>query len=132
MGKFHGSKQEQEGTSTPSGKDRPGTGGRSEQENVETDTPGTGTSRGSTLSASLWKVVKAENMGLKLLPNIRDFRISLAGRNELFEQIGINVKETPRLKFEPWRNKGANRFVVWQYLRLKKYRSNPELYWKIA
>jgi len=84
----------------------------SEQANVKTESSGTGQSRGPTLGASLWKVVKTENMGLKLLPNCKDFRISLAGEHELFQQIGIRVKESPRLKFEPWRNKQANRFVV--------------------
>lgn len=82
------------------------------QEDVKATPQGNGGVRVTTLGASLHKIVRDYEMGLKLLPDVKDFSISLGAENELFQQIGIKIKDKPKLKFKPWKNKKANRFVV--------------------
>jgi len=41
------------------------------------------------------------NMGLKLLPDVKDFQIKLGERDQLFHSIGVKLNEAPELKFEP-------------------------------
>ena len=55
----------------------------------------------STLGSSLYKVVKENQFGFKLIPNIRDFTIRLANDEELFKFIGISIKQPSKLTFKP-------------------------------
>lgn len=40
-------------------------------------------------------------MGLKLLPNVRDFSIKVGAPESLFYELGIKINQKPELSFEP-------------------------------
>jgi len=71
-------------------------------------------------------------MGLKLLPNVRDFQIKVGNTDELFASIGLKINNKAALKFEPYTNRHINRWVVRQYLRLEANRGDGVKFWRIA
>jgi len=91
-----------------------------------------GVQRSSSHRQNLLATVIKYNMGLKLLPDVKDFQIKLGEKDQLFHSIGVNLNETPELRFEPWKNRRINRQVVRQYERMERARGNPELFWRIA
>lgn len=87
---------------------------------------------GSDQRLSPFQIVRKEKLGIKLLPNCKEFRITLGETNSLFKLAGVTIKEEPRIAIDPHLNKGANRFVVRQLLRLKRSVGDPKLFWRIA
>jgi len=51
--------------------------------------------------SSLFKIVKDHQIGLKLLPNVRELQVKVGKDDELFKLAGITIKEPAKLKFKP-------------------------------
>lgn len=52
-------------------------------------------------SENLKEIVRKEEMGIKLLPNVSEFKIRLGNTDELFGYIGVQRKEPPKIELEP-------------------------------
>lgn len=102
--------------------------------NEKTRTETTSNPRYATWSGqtTLKEIVTNKQMGIKLLPDVAEFRIKLGRDDELFKWAGIKRKLEPELTFEAGRNKRINRYVVHQFLRLERARTQPDKYWRIG
>jgi hypothetical protein len=58
-----------------------------------------------------WKAVK-------LLPNVRKFRIEISGLDKLFAVFNIKKHTKPKIRFEPHENKPLNRYIQHQFRRM--------------
>jgi hypothetical protein len=87
---------------------------------------------GNSRLGSLKRLVKEMGIPVTLLPDVRDFKVTVSRFDWLFELFGIVKREEPVISYEPYRNKRINRYIVHQMLRLGKCRRNPVLYWTIA
>jgi len=67
-------------------------------------------------------------MPIKLLPDVKDFKVKVNTMDWLFELFGIVKREAPAITYEPYKNRSMNRYLVHQMLRLERNRRNPELY----
>jgi len=87
---------------------------------------------------SLKKIIREDlGIGLRLLPDVRWFRVETQEPDSLFGSFNVYRKGPARLEMIPFTNKKINRYVVWQFLRLKEYRRkgkkfNAIAYWRIA
>ena len=86
---------------------------------------------------SLKAIVGDLGIGLKLLPDVRWFRVETNLPDELFEAFDVKRKEPAKLELQPFTNKKINRYVVWQFIRLRDYRKkgrkfNPVAYWRVG
>jgi hypothetical protein len=77
--------------------------------------------------------IHGEKIPYKPLPNIYGFEINLSGWDWVFKMLGIDRRENKaKLRFVPWKNYTANRYVYRQFKRLADSRDNPVLFWRIA
>lgn len=90
----------------------------------------------SDAGAPLKSIVKDLNIGLKLLPDVRWFKVETREKDWLFDAFDVDKKQQPILSLLPYRNQRINRYVVWQMIRLSRIRKNkaakPKLFWIIA
>ncbi len=72
--------------------------------------------------------------GWRPLPNVRKFQITeLAPLDPILHAAGIDKRSgKPIIEYTPYRNKKINRYVKWQFKRLRKNVHNPVLFWRIA
>jgi len=62
------------------------------------------------------------------IPNVQKFSIIPGALDLVWLSLGLNKKMKPTLKFDPWKNKGANRFIRQAERTLAKLRVNPLAY----
>jgi hypothetical protein len=55
---------------------------------------------------------------VKLLPNVRRFRVEISSYDILFALFGINKRLAPKMKFEFHTNRSLNRYVLHQLNRM--------------
>jgi len=55
---------------------------------------------------------------VKLLPNVRKFKVEISGYDMLFAAFGIEKRLNPKLKFEFHTNGSLNRYVLQQFNRM--------------
>jgi len=55
---------------------------------------------------------------LKLLPNVRKFKVEISGYDMLFAAFGIEKRLKPKMKFEFHTNGSLNRYVLQQLNRM--------------
>jgi len=83
-----------------------------------------GAKRDVRAATTLKQLVKDKEMGIKLLPNCSELEVSLGDYDALFSMFSVNRKEST-IKIKPGNNHAINKYVVYQFLRLEKLRSNP-------
>lgn len=68
--------------------------------------------------------------GWRPLPNVRKFQITeLAPLDPILHAAGIDKRSgKPIIEYTPYRNKKINRYVKWQFKRLRKNVHNPVLF----
>jgi hypothetical protein len=70
---------------------------------------------------------------VKLLPNVRKFRIEVSQMDIIFALFGIEKRLKPKMKFFYHTNKSLNRYVLHQLNRMtKSCKTNPILCWRIG
>lgn len=76
---------------------------------------------------------------IRKLPNCRDFEIELQGMKPLAELFGIELKETPIIRIEPWMNRSMNKYLENEVRVLLKFRpkswedlGDPVRFWGTA
>jgi hypothetical protein len=82
---------------------------------------------GQNAGASLKKVIKDHNLGIRLLPDVKRFDIELTDMDFVFKFYGIDKREGPaKIKGTPFVNREINRYVVNQFLRLERLKKYPK------
>lgn len=70
---------------------------------------------------------------VKLLPNVRNFKVKISNYDIIFALHGIKKRLPPKMEFTPHTNKSMNRYIVHQLDRMTKCAvSNPVLCWRIG
>jgi len=76
--------------------------------------------------------VRDLGIGLKLLPDVRWFRVETQLPDELFGAFQVKRKEPAKLEVVPFTNRKINRYVVWQFIRLRDRRKKGPKFDPIA
>lgn len=66
------------------------------------------------------------------IPNVSKFSIELKDYNTLLEYVDLKKRNAPTFEYEAYRNKPYNIYMANQISRLKKLRSDPVKYFKVA
>jgi len=70
---------------------------------------------------------------IKLLPNVRKFKVEISGYDMLFAAFGIEKRLNPKLKFEFHTNGSLNRYVLQQFNRMTACaKTDPVKCWRIG
>lgn len=67
-----------------------------------------------------------------LLPDVREFKITIRGPDPLFRKHGLDKKLKPLLEFERYKNSRLNRYAKMQIIRLNRHLLEGRIYWRIA
>lgn len=88
----------------------------------------------SALKAELKRLVSSGefNIKLKLLPDVSNFKIRLNYFNPLLAAFGLQTRLGSGKALQRGRNRVLNRYLLWMYRRLYKFRNNPKYYWRNA
>jgi len=65
------------------------------------------------------------------LPNVRTFQIRIKDNNSLHEWLGIDKRNRPDFEWTAYRNKPYNLYMIRQIKRLRKFKHEPEKFFKI-
>jgi hypothetical protein len=68
----------------------------------------------------------------KRLPNVKNFVVKVNGLNSIFQYFGIKKMNRPDITWTPYRNIKYNIYMEKQIRRLRKYKSNPKVFFRIA
>jgi len=78
--------------------------------------------------SNLKAIVNDHNWGIKLLPDVRWFKVETSEKDWLFHEFDIEKREhKPILEMMPFRNRKINRYVVWQLLRLERLKARGDI-----
>jgi hypothetical protein len=90
----------------------------------------------SALKAALKRAVSLRELDLKvkLLPNVASFTLKLGQINPLLFTHGLLSRFGSRKVLIQGRNRNLNRYLVYMYLRLHRYKTlnKPNIYWVVA
>jgi hypothetical protein len=86
-----------------------------------------GAKRDGQAATTLKQLVKEKEMGIKLLPNCSELEVSLGDYDALFSMFSVNRKDA-KIRITPGNNHAINKYVVHQFLRLEKLRTDPKTY----
>jgi hypothetical protein len=81
------------------------------------------------------KVSNKESLyGWLKIPNCSTFRITIKGKDLLWEGIGIDKNITPDISITPANNRNMNRYITYNIKRLERCRDKGEMYkfWRIC
>lgn len=65
------------------------------------------------------------------IPNVKHFRVNINGINKIFKFFGLTKSNPPTIVWEPYRNAKFNIYMCKQIRRLRKYKANPYVFFRI-
>jgi hypothetical protein len=72
------------------------------------------------------------NKFIKVLPNAKDFKMIIQGKEIPLERIGINKSVTSHLEIVAFKNRRSNRYAHYSIVRLQNHVQHPQAFWKLV